>query len=129
VSVAIKKVSGVDSVKVSLNEGLADIKLKDGNKVTVEQIRGIIRKNGFTPKESQARVAGNVVERNGQPALAVTGLDQVYLLADAPDAKGKVEQLKGRMGKQVVLSGQLPETKEAEEPQTLLVREVAPTSS
>jgi len=129
VSVAVKKVAGVDSVKVSLNEGLADIKLKDGNKVTVEQIRGIIRKNGFTPKESQARVAGNVVERNGKPALAVTALDQVYLLADAPDAKRKVEQLKGRMGKQVVLSGQLPETKEAEEPQTLLVREVAPTSS
>ena len=107
-SVAIKKVNGVDSVKVSLNEGVADIKLKDGNKVTVEQIRGIIRKNGFTPKESQARVAGNVVERNGQPALAVTGLDQVYLLADAPDAKGKVEQLKGRMGKQVVRRDGLP---------------------
>jgi hypothetical protein len=59
----------------------------------------------------------------------VTGLDQVYLLADAPDAKGKVEQLKGRIGRQVVLSGQLPETKEAEEPPTLLVREVAPSSS
>ncbi len=128
-SVAIKKVNGVDSVKVSLNEGLADIKLKDGNKVTVEQIRSIIRKNGFTPKESQARVAGRVVERNGQPALEVTGLDQVYLLADAPDAKGKVEQLKGRMGKQVVLSGQLPETKETEEPQALLVHDVAPASA
>ncbi len=128
-SVAIKKVNGVDSVKVSLNEGLADIKLRDGNKVTVEQIRGIIRKNGFTPKESQAQVAGKVVERNGKPALEVTGLDQVYLLADAPDAKGKVEQLKGQMGKQVVLSGQLPETKETEEPQTMHVREVAPASS
>ena len=116
-------------MKISLNEGVADIKLKDGNKVTVEQIRSIIRKNGFTPKESRARVAGRVVERNGKPALEVTGLDQVYLLADAPDAKGKVEQLKGRMGKQVVLSGQFPETKDAEEPQTLLVREIAPASS
>jgi copper chaperone CopZ len=129
VSVAIKKVNGVDSVKVSLNEGVADIKLKDGNKVTIEQIRSIIRKNGFTPKESQARIAGRVVERNGKPALEVTRLDQVYLLADAPDAKGKVEQLNGRMGKQVVLSGQFPETKSAEEPQTLLVQDVAPASS
>ncbi len=128
-SVAIKKVNGVDSVKVSLNEGLADIKLRDGNKVTVEQLRSTIRKNGFTPKESEARVAGRVVERNGKPALEVTGLDLVYLLADAPDAKGKVEQLNGRMGNQIVLSGELPETKGAEEPQTLLVHEVAPAST
>ena len=38
VSVALEKIEGVELVKVSLNEGIADIKLKLGNKVTVEQI-------------------------------------------------------------------------------------------
>jgi copper chaperone CopZ len=66
VSVAVKKVNGVQDVKVSLNEGSADIKLKDGNKVGVEQIRDIIRKNGFTPKDAEVKVAGKVIERNGK---------------------------------------------------------------
>ena len=67
-SVALKKVNGVQDVKVSLNEGSAVIKLKDGNKVDVEQIREIIRKNGFTPKGAEVKVAGKVVERDGKPA-------------------------------------------------------------
>ena len=120
-SVAIKKVNGVQDVKVSLNQGNADIKLKDGNKVDVEQIRDIIRKNGFTPKDTEVKVAGKVIERNGKPALEVNGPDEVYLL------EGNVAPLKDKTGKQVVLTGQVPETQNKNEPSKLVVKEVAPT--
>jgi copper chaperone CopZ len=119
VSVAIKKVNGVQDVKVSLNEGSAVIKLKDGNKVDVEQIREIIRKNGFTPKDAEVKVAGKVVERNGKPALEVNGPDVVYLL------EGNVASLKEMTGKQIVLSGQVPESESKNEPPKLVVKEVA----
>jgi copper chaperone CopZ len=118
VSVAIKKVSGVEDVKVSLNEGSAVIKLRDGNKVDVEQIRDIIRKNGFTPKDAEVKVAGKVVERNGKPALAVNGPDVVYLL------EGNVASLKEMTGKQIVLAGQVPETADKNAPPKLVVKEV-----
>jgi len=118
VSVAVKKVNGVQDVKVSLNEGSAAIKLKDGNKVDVDQIRDIIRKNGFTPKDTEVKVVGKVIERNGKPALEVNGPDVVYLL------EGNVAPLKEMTGKQVVLAGQVPETADKNEPPKLVVKEL-----
>jgi copper chaperone CopZ len=110
VSVAIRKIEGVESVAVSLNEGLADVKLKPGNRLDPGRIRQVARDNGFTPKGAEARVAGKVVERGGKPALAVTGLDLVYVLAEHPDAKGRLSELEKAMGRDVVVSGHLPET-------------------
>jgi copper chaperone CopZ len=108
VSVAIKKLEGVQSVNVSLNEGYADIKLKPTNKVTVEKVREVVRTNGFTPKDTQLRVAGKVVERGGKPALEVTGTDVVYLLT--PAAKGGPELKADAAGKKVIVSGRVPES-------------------
>lgn len=93
-SVALQGLPGVDAVKVSLNEGAATLQLKPGSKVTLEQVREVIRKNGFSPKESRVKVAGEIIERNGHPALRVSGLDTVLLL----------ENWKGT-GKQVALTG------------------------
>jgi copper chaperone CopZ len=49
----LKKLKGVKDVTVSLNKGTAIVELKPGNKVTVEDIKKIVRKNGFTPKETK----------------------------------------------------------------------------
>ena len=95
-SVAIKKVEGVEDVNVSLNEGHANIKLKPGNKVTVEQVREIVRKNGFTPKDTTAKVAGTIIERNRSPAMQVDGLNSVMLLA------GHEKEVSALMGKKVL---------------------------
>ena len=118
-SVAIKKVEGVESVNVSLNEGFADIKLRDGNKVTVELVREVIRKNGFTPKESTVKVRGKVIERNGKPALEVGGPNGVLLLT------GNVGELSKAAGKEVVVSGVIPETAAKNEPETIDVKTVS----
>jgi copper chaperone CopZ len=120
VSVAIKKVPGVDSVNTSLNEGFADIKLREGNSITVEQVREIVRKNGFTPKESIVKVRGEVVERNGKPALEVGGPNGVLLLT------GNVAELPKSAGKKVVVSGVIPETAgQKNEPDTIVVNSVS----
>jgi copper chaperone CopZ len=97
VSVAIKKVEGIDDVNVSLNEGNASIKLKPGNTVTVEQVREIVRKNGFTPKDATAKVA-----------LQVNGSDSVMLLT------GHERELAGLKGKKVLASVTFPETTSAQ---------------
>lgn len=103
-SVAIQKVEGIEDVKVSLNEGNADIKLKPGNKVALEQVREIVRKNGFTPKEASAKIAGTIIERGGKPALQVSGLDSVMLLS------GHEKELAGLMGQKVLATVSVPET-------------------
>lgn len=125
-SVAIKKLQGVEEAKVSLNEGVAIIKLKPGNTVTVAQIRKLVRSNGFTPKGTDVQVTGKLVEQGGRPALEVSGLGFVYQLKDHPDAKGKLTQLqKQSHGKDLTVRGHVPETAETDssEPPVLEVLE------
>ena len=112
-SVALKKIEGVDDAQVSLNQGRADLKLKRGNRATLEQVREAIRKNGFTPKGADVVVSGMLALSEGQLALRVTGSDALYVLWDAPAATGKVAELGkealGRTVTEVVVEGHAPE--------------------
>lgn len=109
VSAAIQKLEGVASVEVSLNKGFADVKLKPGNRVDPERIRQVVRDNGFTPKAADVTLAGEIVERNGKPALAVKGLDVVYLLIEHADARSKLAEAQRAVGRTVLATGRLPE--------------------
>lgn len=112
-SVALKKIDGVQDVKVSLNEGRADVELKPGNRVRLDRIREVIRSNGFTPKGANVTVSGTLVLSERRLALHVNGSDVVYLLWDAPSAAGKVAELgneaRGRTVTDVVVEGHVPE--------------------
>jgi copper chaperone CopZ len=65
VDVALKKVAGVESVEVSLNKGLATVKLKPGNTVSVPQLWELIHKNGYTPKVTTVSVRGELASGIG----------------------------------------------------------------
>lgn len=71
---ALKKLAGVESVEVSLNKGLANVKLKPGNSATVEQFWDTVKKNGFTPKETHVVARGDL----SKSQLKVTGTDRTY---------------------------------------------------
>ena len=68
-SVAVKKLDGVESVDVSLEKATADIRLKPGNSITLPELRRIIRQSGYPTKDAQVEARGTVVERNGKPTL------------------------------------------------------------
>src|SRR3984957_7563737 len=87
VDVALKKVAGVESVEVSLNKGLATVKLKPGNVVSVPQLWELIHKNGYTPKTTAVSVRGELTNVNGALQLKVSGTrDTLPLAADAKNA-------------------------------------------
>lgn len=109
-SVALRKIEGVDTVTVSLNDGVADIRLKPGNTVDPEAVRKIVRDNGFTPKAADVRVTGRIAHGGGKPTLTVTGLSIVYELREHPDASGKLDELAQWTALEVTLSGRLPES-------------------
>jgi len=69
VSVALKKLDGVESVDVSLEKATADIRLKPGNAVTLPQLRRIIRQAGYPTRDAQVDARGTILERNGRPTL------------------------------------------------------------
>lgn len=85
----LKGLSGVEQVKVSLNDGYAEVHLGEESQATLAEIHDVIRKNGFTPQDANVQVSGTVVESNGQFVLK-TDVETFEL--DAAD-KGALSQL------------------------------------
>jgi copper chaperone CopZ len=72
VDVALKKTPGVDSVDVSLNKGLATVKLRPGNTVSVPQFWQLLHEKGYTPKATAVSVRGELVGGPGRLQLKVS---------------------------------------------------------
>src|SRR5215472_13526731 len=98
---ALKKFPGVESVDVSLNKGLAAVKLKPGNMLHPQEFWESVRKNGFTPKAMQVLLRGEVI---GGAQLRVTGTNQILELK--PDAK-TLDQTRSMAGKTILVEGVL----------------------
>lgn len=107
--VAVTRIEGVSTVTVSLKEGMASIRFTPSNHVTVDQIREVVRSNGFTPKEAEVRVTGVLVSAGDTLVLSVPGSEESFLLQDGPGAGGKVAELrKERADARVTVTGQVP---------------------
>ena len=123
---AIKKVQGVESVDVSLNKGLATVKLKPGNSVNIEQFWELIKKNGYTPKETRVVVRGEVLAGSGKPQLKITGTDRTYDLAAHPSAPNALDDVKQSAGKTLTIEGSFMPGKDVRAASPLQVRAVHP---
>ena len=126
--VAIQKIDGVESVEVSLERATTTLQLRAGNRVTLSQLRQIIKNNGFATKEATVTLVGTLTERGGQPAVAVTGSDTVMIIAPDPKAPAVFKQLQDRMRAKeagpVELSG-VVETR-TDQPDRIIVATYAP---
>jgi hypothetical protein len=54
----MQKVDGVQTVRVSLKEGLTVLELRPDNTVTLSQLRTVIKNNGFVSKDAQILARG-----------------------------------------------------------------------
>ena len=121
VRVALMKFSGVESADVSLNKGLATVKLKPGNTIRPSEFWEAIRKNGNTPKATRVTVRGEVEAGGAQ--LKVSGSNEVFKLNAAPAV---ASQLKNVVGKVVSVEGTLTPGKDVKAAVPLEVQTVRP---
>lgn len=105
--VAVQKIPGVDSIRVSLNQGLAVIRLKPENRVTVAEIREVVRRNGFTPKAADIRVSGTLAPHEGQWLLMLPEAEQRLALRDSAGAIARLAET--ARGRRVTVEGRVPE--------------------
>lgn len=98
----LKGLSGVEGVKVSLNDGYAEVVLTVDNETTIEEIRSVVKQNGFTPKEAQIRVAGRVVAAEGSRAIVLESAAGKFSLAGSREF---TTQLKNAFGERVEVTG------------------------
>jgi copper chaperone CopZ len=116
VRVSLKSVSGVDSVDVSLEKGMAVVKMKPDNTATLKQLNQAITKNGFTMKDSTATIAGTVIAVGGNLALKVSGSnDLLQLVPQSPSAPDAASMA----GKTVLVEGTVPEAGKGNTPATI----------
>lgn len=86
-SVAVKKLEGVESVDVSLEKSAAVIVLKPDNKLTLPQLRRVIRNAGYPTRDAQITARGAITERQGKPVLDLlngSALDLAEIPKGAP---------------------------------------------
>jgi copper chaperone CopZ len=121
VRVSLKSVSGVDSVDVSLEKGLASVKMKPGNAVTFKQLQEAITKNGFTMKPSDVSLTGKIVMMRGQPQLQVFGSNELMNLVPDGSQTAKVNAM---ADKRVLVEGTLEEAAKGKTPDTIRYRTV-----
>jgi hypothetical protein len=130
VRVAVRKVEGVESVDVSLERASAAITLRPGNRITLPQLRQIIKNNGFTAKEATVTVLGTLTERGGKPALSVTGTDIVWLIGPraATDAAyaDAMERVKVHQTAPVEVAGTVAPPANDGQPEVLILEALKP---
>jgi len=124
VNVALKKVPGVESVEVSLNKGLATVKLKPGNTVSVPQFWQLLHDKGYTPKATVVSVRGELAELQGHVQLKVTGTRDTLMLTPDPKNPGAHSDASRKLGQSVIVQGVMVPGKDLKVATPLQVREV-----
>ena len=118
VSGALKKLSGVDAVDVSLNKGLATVKLKPGNTLKPADLWETVRKNGFTSKETAVVVRGEM--QAGK--FKVSGTNQFFEIAADPKNPKAVEDVRTQQAQAMTIAAILVPQKDSKASVPLQVR-------
>jgi cation transport ATPase len=120
IHVSMKGIQGVDTVDVDLNTGLVSIKLAPGNNAAMRQFNEAVEKNGFTHKDANVIVRGQLSGSAQAPFVEVTGTKDRYALT--PLAAGT--DISGLLGKTVLIDGVLPQSGKGKVSDTLRYKSV-----
>jgi hypothetical protein len=111
----------VDKVKANLKEANADIQLKKGQPLAVEQLRKTVVDAGFTPTWLRFEAVGRLTTRDGSPAFKVEGTEQVIPLT-SDDELEELKKAVGQNGNLISIFGLIPKDKEAAQIERFQVR-------
>jgi copper chaperone CopZ len=121
VRVSLMSVNGVASVEVSLEKGLAAVKLKPGNVVTLKQFQDAITKNGFSMKQSRLIAAGRVIGAGAGAKFQISGSNET--LALAPESAGA--SVPSATATTLIVDGTIPEAVKGRIPASIRYRSLS----
>lgn len=120
IHVSMKGIQGVNTVDVDLNTGLVSIKLTTGNNATMREFNEAVEKNGFTHKDANVILRGQLSGSAAAPFIDVTGTKDRYALM--PLAAGS--DITPLMGKTVMVDGTIQQSARGKVSDTLHYRSV-----
>ena len=80
------KLPGVESAEVSLDKASADIRLKADNRVTMPQLRELLKKNGYPTGDAQIEARGRIVDSAGKLIFDLLNGSTMAVVANATSA-------------------------------------------
>ena len=92
------KLPGVESADVSLTTATADIRLKPDNRITLPQLREVLKKNGYPTRDAQVSGRGKVVNRAGTRVLDLLNGSTIELVNTPAAARLPANELVDVMG-------------------------------
>jgi len=79
---SLKKIEGVENVKVYVDAGRAELQLKPRTAVALEDIPPTVKQAGYTPREIRIEATGRLLDWNGALALSVEPGNTRFLLGE-----------------------------------------------
>ena len=92
----MQKVKGVETVRVSLNEGLTILALGPANTVKLSDLRQVIKNNGFVCREALIVARGTVSTTDGQSIFEVAGTGERFTISGRGPQPGSLMEITGR---------------------------------
>src|SRR5688572_439965 len=84
---AIKKLDGVESIELLQEKGTAEIRLKADNKITLREVRRIIKSTGYTPGDANITARGRIVVSGAQAAFDLLNGSTLQLVERPKEAR------------------------------------------
>ena len=119
--VSLMSVNGVAAVEVSLEKGVAAVKLKPGNSVTLQQLQNAITKNGFTMKQSHIIAAGKVIRAGSGAKFQISGSNET--LALVPESH--LVSAPSAIAAMAIVDGTIPEAVKGKTPEFIRYRSLS----
>ncbi len=69
----LKKMDGLESVRVSLNDGKAYLKLASDNELTLQKIQEEVKNNGFSARNAEVTLNGELLKEGNVWTIKVNG--------------------------------------------------------
>lgn len=126
-SVSLGKIPGVESAEVRLNQGRAVLRLRPENAVSLDQVRQVIEKNGFTPRDATVTLRADVVLTGNRRQIRVPGPNVTYDVAGS--TAGTVQdEINKAAGQTMIVEGVIPAPKGKAATQVIEVKAIKPAS-
>jgi len=90
----MRKISGVKTVRVSLNDGVTVLELDAGNTVTLARLRTVLKNSGFVSQEARIEAAGAVAAGADGLVFTISGTGEKFALLPGATSRTAFEDLK-----------------------------------
>lgn len=92
---ALKTLEGVESIELLPEKGTAEIRLKADNKITLREVRGIVKSTGYTPGDAEITARGRITGAGAAAALDLLNGATLPIVEGATDAGGATVEIAG----------------------------------